>query len=146
MKTEVGKGINPKDIMIGSAVILGIIAVFVIVMVLIKKFSKVQNVALPKDTNWGRTLTDVEEEQVIRLADALHFDMNGWNIWGHDKSIYQEYSMTTDKVFVATANYFASKYGDGENLAQWIKKEAFTFSSLTDSIISRLQKFGINAQ
>ena len=146
MKVEVGKDINPKDIMIGSAVILGIVAVFVIVMVLIKKFTKVQDVELPKDTDWGRTLTDVEQDQVMRLADALHFDMNGWNIWGHDRSIYQEYSMTTDKVFVATANYFASKYGDGENLAQWLKDEAFAFSALTDSIISRLQKFGIYAQ
>ena len=138
--------INSRDIFIGSAVILGIVAVFVIVMVLIKKFSKTKDVALPKDTDWGRSLTDAEQDQVIRLADAMHFDMNGWNIWGHDKSVYQEYSMTTDKVFVATANYFAEKYGDGENLAQWIKDEAFAFSSLTDSIISRLQKFGIYAQ
>ena len=145
MKIETGKNINPKDILIGSAVILGIVAVFIIVMVLIKKFSKVKNVALPKDTNWGRSLTDVEQDQVIHLADALHYDMNGWNVWGHDSSIYREYSMTSDKVFVATANYFAEKYGDGENLAQWIKDEAFTFSSLTESIISRLQKFGIYA-
>ena len=140
---KVGKEISPKDIMIGSAIILGVIAVFVIVIVLVKKFAKVQEVALPKDTNWGRALTDVEEAQVIRLADALYSDMNGWNIFGHERSIYQEYAMTTDKVFVATANYFASKYGNGENLAQWLKDESFAFSSLTDSIISRLQKFGI---
>ena len=131
--------------MIGSAVILGIIAVFIIVMVLIKKFSKVKDVPLPKDTNWGRTLTEVESSDVVRIADAMYSDMSGWNIWGHNKSIYQEYSMTTDKVFVGVANYFAEKYGDGENLAQWIKDEAFAFSSLTDSIISRLQKFGIYA-
>lgn len=137
---------NPRDIIIGSSVILGIVAVFIIVMVLIKKFSGVKEVALPRDTNWGKSLTDVEEDQVIRLADAMHFDMNGWNIWGHDQSIYQEYAMTSDKVFVATANHFAAKYGEGENLAQWIKDEAFTFSSLTDGIISRLQKFGIYAE
>lgn len=139
------KNIDTKGILIGSAVVLGVIAVFVIVIVCIKKFSKVKNVPLPKDTNWGRTLTEVESNDVVRIADALHKDMSGWNIWGHDQRVYQEYSMTTDKVFVAVANYFAEKYGNGENLAQWIADEAFAFSALTDSIISRLQHFGIYA-
>ena len=142
---KLSKNIDTKGILMGSAVILGIVAVFVIVIILIKKFGKVKDVPLPKDTNWGRTLSEAESTDVVRIADALHFDMNGWNVWGHEKSIYQEYSMTTDKVFVAVANYFAEKYGDGENLAQWIKDEAFAFSSLTDSIISRLQRFGIYA-
>ncbi len=142
----VGKHIDTKGILIGSAVLLGVVAVFIIVMVLIKKFAKNKTVALPKDTVWGSSLTDTESDTVVRLTDAIYSDMSGWNLLGHNKSIYQEYNMTTDKVFVATANYFAEKYGDGENLAQWLKDEAFAFSSLTDSIINRLAKFGINAE
>lgn len=134
---------DPKGIMIGSAIILGIIAVFIVIMVLIKKFAKVKTVALPQDTDWGRTLTDVEAANVVRIADALYDDMSGWNIFGHNRTIYQEYNNSSDKVFVGVANYFAEKYGDGENLAKWIKDEAFAFSALTDSIINRLATFGI---
>lgn len=126
-----------------GVVLLILIALIIVVAVLAKK-RKEKTVPLPKDTDWGRTLTDVESAQVVRLADALYKDMKGWNIGGHDKPTYQEYSGTTDKVFVAVADYFAQKYGEGKNLAQWIDEEQYAFHNLTDSIITRLASFGVN--
>ncbi len=135
---------NNKNLVIGGAVLL-LIVVLVIVIVVIARKKKIEKVPLPQETDWGRTLTDVEEAQVIRLTDELYEDMKGWNIWGHNESVYTEYSKTTDRVFVAVANHFGEKYGNGESLAQWMKDEAYAFNSLTDAIISRLAKFGFIA-
>ncbi len=132
---------NKKNLFIGGGIVL-LIVILIIVIVVIARKKKIEKVPLPKETDWGRSLSDVEEAQVVRLTDALYQDMKGWNLGGHDKSIYQELSSTSDKVFVAVANYFGEKYGDGESLAQWIKDEAFAWSALTDSILKRLATFG----
>ena len=132
---------NKKNLIIGGAIVL-LIAILIIVIVVLARKKRIEKVPLPKETDWGRALSEVEEAQVVRLTDALYQDMKGWNIGGHNKAVYQELSTTTDKVFVAVANYFGEKYGDGENLAQWISDEAFTWSSLTDSILKRLSGFG----
>lgn len=132
--------------MIGGAAVLLVIVILIIVITVLAKKAKRDLVGLPKDTNWGSSLNDVENDTVVRLTDSLYHDMKGWNLTGHNKSIYQEYNNTTDKVFVAVANYFAEKYGEGENLAQWIKDESYSFHNLTDSIISRLSKFGVIAK
>ena len=136
--------LNKKTIIIGSAVLVAVVLVIVVVSI-VSNNRKVALVKMPKDTDWGRELTDVESEKVVRIADALYNDMSGWNIMGHNKYIYQEYNSVSDKVFVGVANYFAEKYGKGDNLAKWIKDEAFAWSSLTDSIINRLATFGITA-
>ena len=135
---------NNKILVIGGAILMLIMALVITIVVIARK-KRIEQVPLPQDTDWGRNLTDVEESQVIRLTDALYQDMKGWNIGGHNKSIYQEYSTTTDKVFVAVANYFGEKYGNGESLAQWIDDEAFAWSALTDGILSRLASFGFIA-
>ncbi len=135
---------NNKNLLIGGAVLL-LIVVLVIVIVVIARKKKIEKVPLPQETDWGRVLTDVEQAQVVRLTDALYQDMKGWNIGGHDKAIYQEYSTTSDKVFVAVANYFGEKYGNGESLAQWMYDEAYAWSALTDGILKRLAGFGFIA-
>ena len=96
---------------------------------------------LPNETDWGKTLTEVENQDIKRITIALHEDMKGWNIAGHDKTIYEEYLTVDDRTFVGVANYFADQYG--ASLATWIDNEAFTFHNLTDSILSRLASFGI---
>ena len=133
-----------KNELLWGAVAL-VIFILIIVIVIISRKKQAEKAPLPKQTDWGRTLTDVEEAQVIRLTDGLYEDMKGWNIWGHNESVYTEYSQTTDRVFVAVANHFGEKYGNGESLAQWMKDEAYTFNSLTDAIMSRLAKFGFIA-
>lgn len=134
---------NKTAVLWGVALL--VILVLIIVIVIIARKKEAEKAPLPHETDWGRTLTDVEEAQVIRLTDELYEDMKGWNIWGHNESVYTEYSKTTDRVFVAVANHFGEKYGNGESLAQWMKDEAYAFNSLTDAIISRLAKFGFIA-
>lgn len=96
---------------------------------------------LPNETDWGQTLTEVENQDIKRITKALYEDMKGWNITGHDKTIYEEYLTVDDRTFVGVANYFADQYG--ESLASWINDEAFTFHNVTDSILSRLASYGI---
>ncbi len=96
---------------------------------------------LPNETDWGKTLTEVENQDIKRITKALYEDMKGWNIAGHNKAIYEEYLTVDDRTFVGVANYFADQYG--ASLATWIDDEAFTFHNVTDSILSRLASYSI---
>ena len=104
---------------------------------------------VPGETDWGSALTKAESDAAQQHAKALYADMKGWNLWKRDIKIYSNYLATSDRVFVATANYFVDNYGKGENLAQWIDSENFFVTNLKDaadvaeSIIERLGKFGI---
>lgn len=103
---------------------------------------------MPSQTDYGKTLSETESQQVIKHANALYNDMKGLNFWKRDAKIYTEYLASSDRVFVGTANYFYDNFGNGDNLAKWIKGEAYWFTNLdlndtTDSILSRLARFGI---
>lgn len=104
---------------------------------------------LPEETDWGTALTKSESEAAQKHAKTLHADMKGPNFLKRDMKLYADYLATSDRVFVATANYFIDNYGKGENLAQWIDDENFFLTNLSDasdiadSIIERLAKFGI---
>lgn len=126
----------------GSVFLLALIGV--IAYFLGRKSAKAQTVDLPEATDWGASLTASESADIERLAKALHDDMDGLNL-SHDGNIYTEYAATTDRVFVGVANYFAEKYGAGENLAQWIAGETFAAAKLVtaNQIRERLAKFGI---
>ena len=134
---------SKKTLIIGSS-ILGTVLLIVLVIYFVKK-KDVETVVLPKETDWGRGLTDFQSEQIARLAKLLYEDMKGWNAWGHSSQVYEEYAATDDVIFVGVANYFAEKYGKGENLAKWLDDEQFfTLSSTVDAIKSRLASFNIN--
>ena len=104
---------------------------------------------VPGATDWGADLTTAESTAAQSHAQALYKDMKGLNIWKRDIKIYSDYLASSDRVFVATANYFDDNYGKGDNLAQWLDDENFFMTNLddaasvADSIIERLAKFGI---
>ncbi|GEM_PF-2897744 len=103
----------------------------------------------PDTTDWGKSLTKEESEAAQNHAKALYNDMKGWFMATHNPDVYTDYLATSDRVFVATANYFKDNYGDGENLAQWVDGEHFFWSDfyktseVVAKIIKRLEKFGI---
>lgn len=136
---------SKKSIIVASIVMAGVLAIVLVIYFIVKKSKDAGTVALPKETDWGRSLTDYQSEQIARIAKALYEDMNGWNVWGHNSSVYEEYAACNDVIFVGVANYFADKYGKGENLAKWLDDEAYgTLSSTVDAIKSRLASFNIN--
>ena len=106
---------------------------------------------IPAETDWGTALSKAESDAAQKHAKALHADMKGPNFWKRDMKIYTDYLATSDRLFVATANYFDDTYGKGENLAKWIDGENFFVTNLgdasdvADSILERLAKFGILA-
>ncbi|MDD3479959.1 MAG: hypothetical protein PHI42_06205 [Paludibacteraceae bacterium] len=106
---------------------------------------------IPAETDWGAALTIAESEAAQSHARKLYEDMKGLNMWKRDIKMYSDYLASSDRVFVATANYFDDNYGGGDNLAKWIDDENFFMTNLSDavevadSIIERLAKFGIIA-
>lgn len=140
---------NVKGILIGSAVMLGVIGILIIVIIVLRKRGKsVAPAVLPKQTNWGSTLTDAESAQIKRLADALYQDLKGI-AWNRNENVYIEYAQTSDRVFVGVANYFAEQYGDGETLYDWIDSEwwlltgKYKTGGVIDSIKMRLLSFNL---
>lgn len=138
-----------KGVLIGSAVILVVLMVLIIVIVVLARKKKSETVPLPSETDWGRALTESESATIKRIADGLYNDMKGLNVFKRNYDIYVEYNNTNDKIFVGVANYFAQTYGNGESLAQWMKDEAYSWTSyqtdgLADAIIARLAQHGIN--
>lgn len=138
-----------KGVLIGSAVVLVVLMVLIIVIVVLARKKKSETVPLPSETDWGRALTESESATIKRIADGLYNDMKGLNVFKRNYDIYVEYNNTNDKIFVGVANYFAQTYGNGESLAQWMKDEAYSWTSyqtdgLADAIIARLAQHGIN--
>lgn len=136
---------STKSIVLASIVMAALLTIVLIIYFIVKKSKDAGTVALPKETDWGRSLTDYQSDQIARIAKSLYEDMKGYNAWGHNSSIYEEYAATDDIIFVGVANYFADKYGKGENLAKWLDDEVFfTLQSTVDAIKSRLASFNIN--
>lgn len=138
-----------KGILIGSVVVLVVLIVLIIVIVVLARKKKASTIPLPSETDWGRALTESESATIKRIADGLYNDMKGLNVFKRNYDIYVEYNNTNDKIFVGVANYFAQTYGNGESLAQWMKDEAYSWTSyqtdgLADAIIARLAQHGIN--
>lgn len=138
-----------KGVLIGSAVVLVVLMVLIIVIVVLARKKKIETVQLPSETDWGRALTEGESATIKRIADGLYNDMKGLNVFKRNYDIYVEYNNANDKIFVGVANYFAQTYGNGESLAQWMKDEAYSWTSyqtdgLADAIIARLAQYGIN--
>lgn len=141
--------IDIKGILIGSAVLITVVAVLIIVIVILNRKRKAETTALPQETDWGRTLTENESATIERIAKGLYDEMKGLNWLSRNKAIYDEYNATNDRIFVGVANYFAQAYGNGENLAQWMKNEVYSWSSfqtdgVAQAIINRLAQHGIN--
>lgn len=147
---------NTKQLTITLSVALLLIALSLTITYYVarrqgKKLASVGNKGkLPDATDYGKSLSGSESQLAVQHATALYKDMKGVNIFSRDARIYTDYLATTDRVFVATANYFADNYGDGQNLAQWIKGEQFWFTNFdlqdtTQSILTRLQSHGITA-
>lgn len=133
-----------------SVTVLIIVVILVIVTVHLIRKSKQAKAALPEQTDWGSSLTAAESADIQRITDALYQDMNGVNVFSRNVQIYTEYAATSDRIFVGVANYFADKYGDGKNLAEWMDSEYYGWTSIqckgkVESIMQRLASHGITA-
>ncbi len=103
---------------------------------------------LPQNTDWGASLTDIEATDIQNTARNLHQDMKGLN-FSRDISIYTNYLSKPERIFVGVANFFYNNYGSGDNLAKWIKKENFYWTSLVagkeikTQLLEKLASYGI---
>lgn len=140
---------NLKVYLISTGILLIVIVVVAIYFYQSGKNKYDKSVEMPEKTDWGKTLTTEEANEIKRHAAALYKDMKGLNLMPRKPEVYVDYLATSDRVFVGTANFFVKNYGEGETLAQWIKDENYTatnFNELTatiDAILARLNKHGI---
>ena len=144
MKTNL-TNISLTGIISAVAGLLLVIAVIIIaVWIHNRKNKKTEPAKLPKDTDWGKELTDTESADVQRIAKALYDDMKGFSLV-HNKDPYKEMIQLSDKNFVAVANQFAAINGNSETLTQWLKDEVWydgIFRTYAKNIIERLEKLG----
>jgi hypothetical protein len=136
---------------VGIAILVVVIVVVVVYYVGKKSGKEDETVALPSATDWGKSLTEAENNEIKKHAEALYSDMKGIKLGIRDESTYNSYLASSDRVFVGTANYFAEKYGEGENIATWFDNESYNFLNIklkerVKTILSRLSGFGINPE
>ena len=122
---------------------IGFAGLLIIVIVLLCK-RRGNTTAMPKELDWGDNLSESESNDIYRIAKALYEDMDGLSM-SHNNAIYTEYAATSDRVFVGVANYFAQRWGDGDNLATWLDNEVYGASNkaTVKSILVRLKGYGI---
>lgn len=97
-------------------------------------------------TNDPDELTDQEKKKAENLADDLYEELDGWNAW-YDTDVFESFSKTTDRVFIATYNQFNDKYYNeaGKTLKQWINSDLFhpyqlKIGNIMDTIYKRFDK------
>lgn len=126
-------------------VILGIVIVYFVGKWSGKFINKPNQ--LPKDTDWGASLTEAESQDVRRVTRELHDDMdNYWIAIGlssRNDQVYIDLAKMSDKKFTAVYNDFNDQYLAEESgtLKKWIVDE-YGLPGDTKTII--LQKFNDN--
>lgn len=140
---------NMKAYLISTGILLIVLVAVAIYFYQSGKNKNDRSVDLPEKTDWGKTLTTDEANEIKRHAAALYKDMKGLNFMPRKPEVYNDYLATSDRVFVGAANYFVENYGEGETLAEWIKGENYTATNLNqltatvDAILARLAKHNI---
>ena len=144
-----------KNVKIAMVTVVAVVILIVVIYYVGRYAGKVANSTgnkgkLPSETDWGSALSESESIMIQNHAKGLYKEMKGINVLPRDFSVFTSYLAATDRVFVGAANYFNDNYGNGENLAKWLKGENFEFTNIglgkvADQIIERLNKHGIYA-
>lgn len=122
---------------------LGFTGLLIVVIVLLCK-RRGATTAMPNELDWGSSFSEAESNDIYRIAKALYEDMDGLSM-NHNNAVYTEYAATSDRVFVGVANYFAERWGKGDNLATWLDGEVYAASNkaTVKTILARLNAYGI---
>ena len=96
-------------------------------------------------TGQGNNVYGVSAGEISRISDALHNDMAGFNLFGHDVQPYQDLIALSDTDFGKVYNDFNTKYqpNSGSTLTGWINSESFAFNDVADSIRQRLGRLNL---
>lgn len=134
-----------KQILIVVAVIL---VIFIIIGIWFYRKGKKQTTIapVPKDIVPGsNNAYGVSPAEILSIADALHTEMDGLNLWGHDVAPYVRLVNLSDTDFVKVYNAFNEKYQkeSKETLKGWIESETFVFDDVTDAIIERMGRLNL---
>lgn len=78
---------------------------------------------LPKDKDWGKSLSEEDSQLVRRIAAGLHEDMDGLNVFTRKIDRWEEYQELNDELFIAVYNDFNEAYGEGDTLREWVESE-----------------------
>jgi len=139
-----------------------IIAVTVVIIIAIvyfvgrKKGREARKDVLPEKVTKG--IDNTEARAAEEFADKLYQDMKGLNFWSHDMDLWNAFLRTTDRIMIATSNYFNQKYGKSktDTLYQWLKDEwninfwggAFktseTWKIVRPQVLKRMEQLGLN--
>lgn len=136
-----------------------IIGIIVIVVALFLYFQgkkaggrgKAKHIDLPSDLvvggdpNSDPNAGGIPGSTIRRISTALHDDMDGWNLTGHNMDPYKEWLTLSDTGFVAVYNDFNDQfYNEGKGtLRKWIMDEMYRDSLVDDAILPRMAKLNL---
>jgi hypothetical protein len=131
--------------------IVAIIGIFVAVYFMGRKSAKmkIEQVPLPTDQPGGEKLTGADASLVRTISVALHDDMKGWNIFGHNAKPYNDFLQLSDTLFVAVYNDFDNLYAQENSgtLRKWISSEygyyGTQFLTLSNTILTRMDRLNL---
>lgn len=104
--------------------------------------------ALPGElpgTSSSGNITGASNDEIKGIANGLHEEMDGLNLFGHDMDIYNRALLLNDADIVKVYNTFNTLYqqkSGGDTLTAWLESELFssTFESAAINLIGRLKK------
>ena len=133
-----------------TAIIVGVIILIALTIYLIGRSSgkkgKAKHIDLPTDTGKpGDNFGGIPASTIRRLSVALHDDMDGWNLGGHNMDPYKEWLTMSDTGFVAVYNDFNDQfYSEGKGtLRKWIADEMYRDSLIDDAVLPRMAKLNL---
>lgn len=94
------------------------VLVFIIIIIAVYLYAKKQGAnsvapAIPGDDP-NQPLTDAEKAKAKSIGDRLNDDINDWDGGAfRDWDAYNELATSSDRVFVATCNYYKAEYNVG---------------------------------
>lgn len=136
--------VSTKQFLIIAGIVL---VVFIIIGIWFYRKGKKQTTIapLPLDNPDANNAYGVSFSELLQIADAMHKDMDGLNLLGHDVTPYEKYAALSDTDFVKVYNVYNEKYQkeSGETLKEWIESESYAFDDVTDSILARMGRLNL---
>ena len=109
---------------------------------------------LPKETDWGAALTEVQSENIRRISQRLFRDMDSYyvsvGLKDRDVEVYKQLLALDGNEFKGVYNDFGDLYFNKNKgtLYKWIYDESFTYTlgasgDLRETILEKMEKLNL---
>lgn len=96
------------------------------------------NLSSPLDSSGNAPVAS--EAEIRQLAEQLHDDMDGLNVWGHDNTVWNNFMALGDPDIIRVNNQFNAQYQaeSGESFVEWVDNESGSYSTQAKQRLKKL--------